>query len=112
MRARAGRRLTVLLLPHDRAGHVGLEVELLRRARRAGLAGATVLRCEEGFGSSHRIHRARLLSADRPLEVVLVDQPERIDAFLESVRPLLTGVATTLEDVEIVELADHDNPQP
>ncbi len=111
MRARPGRRLTVLLSPHDRVGHVGLEVELLRRARRAGLAGATVFRCEEGFGGSHRIHRARLLSEDRPLEVVLVDEPGRIDAFYESVRPLLAGVATTLEDVEIVELTDGEAGQ-
>lgn len=104
MKARAGQRLTVLLSPHDRAGHAGLEVELLRRARRAGLAGATVFRCEEGFGGSQRIHRVHLLSEDRPLEIVLVDEPERIDAFLQSVRPLLTGVAITLEDVEIVDL--------
>jgi len=104
VKARAGQRLTVLLSPRDRAGHGGLEVELLRRARRAGLAGATVFRCEEGFGGSQRIHRARLLSEDRPLEVVLVDDAERIDAFLESVRALLTGVSTTLEEVEIVDL--------
>ena len=96
-------RLTVFLSQDDQCGHRPLYAEILRRARAAGLAGATVIRGYEGFGSSNHVHTSRLLSLsnDLPAMVVIVDRPERIWQFLPQVRELMTGLIT-VEEVEVV----------
>lgn len=101
---RPGKRLTVLMGIRDQVRHTSLELELLKRARKAKLAGATVFQGDEGFGTSGRMHRDRLLSNDRPLAVVFVDQPERIDAFLDEIIPLLRDVVAVVDDVEMLDL--------
>ena len=90
--SRTARRLTVYLGESDTWHHKPLYSELVHRAHAAGLAGASVLRGIEGFGSSSRIHTSRLLSLseDLPVVVVVVDEPERIDAFLPQVEELVT----------------------
>ncbi|MDA8343346.1 MAG: DUF190 domain-containing protein [Actinomycetota bacterium] len=99
---RPGRRLTVHCDTRDHSGRASLVTELLQRARRAGLAGATVFEAVAGFGASGRTHRTHLLSDDAPVTFVVVDTPERIDAFVEDVADLLTGVLVSIADVEIV----------
>ena len=95
-------RLTLMMTFHDHVGRKGMEMEVLRRARRAKLAGATVFEAVEGFGSSGQLHRSHLVSDDSPLAVVIVDRPERIDAFLESIEGLLEGIRVVLDDVEVI----------
>ncbi len=100
----AARRITMQLSGRDQAHHRSLVVELLQRARRAGLAGATVFRAQEGYGTSGRLHTTHLLSDDAPLSVVIVDRPERIDTFLAAAADLLNQVVVVAEDVEVVHL--------
>jgi PII-like signaling protein len=95
-------RLTLMMTFHDHVGRKGLEMEVLRRARRAKLAGATVFEAVEGFGNSGHLHRSHLVSDDSPLAVVIVDRPERIEAFLESIEELLKGIRVVLDDVEVI----------
>ncbi len=77
---------------------------LVERARSEGVAGATVLRGLEGFGQNGRILRESpwRLANDREVVVEFVDAPERIDAFLGSVEPLLQDAVVTLERAEVV----------
>ncbi|MBS3764443.1 MAG: DUF190 domain-containing protein [Planctomycetes bacterium] len=77
---------------------------IVRRAREAGMAGATVLRGLEGFGADSRMHTARILrlSQDLPIVVEIVDKPERIDAFLPTLDEMVTEGMVTVEDVHIV----------
>jgi PII-like signaling protein len=89
---------------HDRSGHRSLTTELLRRARGAGLAGATVFQAVEGFGASGRTHRTHLVAEDAPVTVVVVDRPEAVEAFLAGLGDLLSGVLVVTEDVDIVEV--------
>lgn len=102
--ARPARRMTLLMTVHDHRGRRGLATEILRRARRAGLAGVTVFEATEGFGGTGHVHRGHLASDDAPLAVVAVDDPAAVDAFLESVAGLLDGVRVVLSDVEVVDL--------
>jgi hypothetical protein len=88
---------------HDHAGRKGLEMEVLRRARRAKLAGLTVFEAIEGFGHSGHLHRSHLMSDDAPLAVVMVDAPEKIEGFLESIAELLSGIRVVIDDVEIID---------
>ncbi len=94
----------MLLGRRDHAGHRSLMVELLQRAKRAGLAGATVFQAAAGYGASGRVHRTRLISEDAPIVIVIVDRPERIESFLEEASDLLAGVLVTVADVDVVEI--------
>lgn len=101
---RPAKRLTLFMSVHDRVRHNSLEMELLKRARKAKLAGATVFEGDEGFGASGHVHREHLLADDRPLAVVFVDEPAKIDAFLDEVGPLLHDVVVTVDEIELLDL--------
>ncbi len=96
-------RLTVFVGEDDTWHGRPLSAEIVHRAHRAGLAGATVLRGTEGFGTSSRVHTSRLLSLaeDLPVLVVIIDTAERIDAFLPTVDELVTEGLVVLDDVHV-----------
>lgn len=98
------KRLTIFLGESDRYHHHALSSEIVQRALKEGLAGCSVLRGNEGFGATGRLHTARVLSLseDLPVVIVIVDAAERIAAFLPQVEELVTGGLVTLEDVEVV----------
>ncbi len=98
------KRVTILLSVHDHTRHGSLMVQLLQRAKRCKLAGATAFKAQEGYGASGRRHRTHIVSDDAPITVVIVDHPERIDAFLGALEGLLDDVLVTVEDIEVVEL--------
>lgn len=100
--ARPARRLTLMLNVQDHRHHASLMVELVRRARRAGMAGLTVFEGHAGFGASGAAHRTRLLHDDAPLAVVIVDEPDRIDHFLAAAADVLGPVLAVIDDVTVV----------
>ncbi len=83
---------------------------IVRRAREAQLAGATVLRGPMGFGRHSRVHAAKLLelSTDLPIVIEIVDAEEKIDSFLPVVDELVTEGLVTLEAVRIVRYVSPD----
>lgn len=97
------RRLTIYLGESDTWQHKPTYTEIVHRAHAAGLAGASVLRGIEGFGTSQRIHTSRLLSLseDLPVVVVIVDTAEKVDAFLPVIDELVTEGLVTLDDVSV-----------
>jgi uncharacterized protein len=112
-------RLMVFLSEDDRVGHRGLHEALLERAREDGMAGATVWRGVEGFGSSGRLRTGRFPDASTglPLAVELIDTPERIEGFVSVVKRLAPGSLVTRESVQMSR-QDHgrapalDDPGP
>ncbi len=83
--------MTVLVGEHARFHHTPLYSEIVHRAHKNGLAGASVFRGIEGFGHSHEVHEARILDfgAHTPLIVVIVDTEARIREFLPEVQELV-----------------------
>jgi PII-like signaling protein len=104
-------RATVFVGEHDTWHHKPLYSEIVHRAHAAGLAGASVFRGIEGFGASSLIHTSRLLSLseDLPVAVVIVDDEERVRAFLPQLDELVTEGLVTLDDCEVIRYADRDS---
>ena len=98
------KRLTIFVGESDRHGHTPLATEIVQRAHRAGLAGASVFRGVEGYGASNHIHTTRILSLsdDLPIAVIIVDTEEAIQSFLPDLDELITQGLVILDDVEVI----------
>ncbi|MCX8019016.1 MAG: DUF190 domain-containing protein [Chitinophagaceae bacterium] len=92
----------------DRIAHQWLYEAIILKARENGLAGATALKGIMSYGASSRLHRARLveLSEDLPVVIEIVDQAEKIDAFIPVVNQLFEqcgkGGLITIEKVDVI----------
>lgn len=84
---------------------------IVRKAKEAQLAGATVLRGQMGFGRHSRVHTAKLfdLSTDLPVVIEIVDAEEKVDTFLPTVDELVTEGLVTLEAVRILRYVSPDH---
>jgi len=96
--------LRLFLGENDRHEGMPLYEWIVRRARKQGLAGATVLRGLEGYGAHSRLHTARILrlSTDLPIVVEIVDRAERIEAFLPILDEMVREGMMTLEKVRVI----------
>jgi len=81
---------------------------IVRKARDADLAGATVLKGVLGFGASARIRTQKILdlSSDLPMIIEIVDEVDKITAFQDTLSELFEGAGrgglVTLENIRIV----------
>lgn len=96
--------MTIFIGESDQWRHKPLYHEIVRRAHRAGLAGASVLRGIEGYGASNHIHTTRILSLseDLPLAIVIVDAAERVRAFLPQLDELVGEGLVIIDEVEVI----------
>ncbi len=107
------KRLTIFVGESDHHGHTPLATEIVQRAHRAGLAGATVFRGVEGYGASNHIHTTRILSLsdDLPMAIVIVDTEARIRSFLGELDELVTEGLVVIDDVEVVTYVGRTEPR-
>lgn len=97
-------RLTVFVGEADCFHHRPLYAEIVHRAHQAGLAGTTVLRGIEGYGASTHIHTTRILSLteDLPLVIVIVDDADRVRAFLPQLDEIVEEGLVMIDEVEVI----------
>ena len=107
-------RLTIFIGEDDTWHHKPLYHEIVHRAHAFGLAGASVLRGIEGYGASSRVHTTRLLSLsqDLPVAVVIVDQDDRVRAFLPQLDELVSEGLVILDPVEVIRYVGRSQQAP
>lgn len=100
--------LRIFLGESDKVKHTALYEVIVREARRAGLAGATVWRGIMGFGPTSRIRTTRILdlSTDLPIIIEVTDEEEKINQFLPVLHDLFEkaqcGGLITIEKVQVI----------
>jgi PII-like signaling protein len=96
--------LRIFVGESDRWEGVPLYEAIVRAAREAGLAGATVLRGQMGFGRHSRMHTAKILrlSEDLPMVIEIADATGKIDAFLPTIDRMVEEGLVTLEKVRVL----------
>ena len=92
----------------DKLGHQPLYEAIVKKARDADLAGATVLKGILGFGATARIRTRKILdlSSDMSLVIEIVDEEEKIVAFQKVLSELFEQAAcggmVTLENIRVI----------
>jgi PII-like signaling protein len=85
----------------------------VEEARASGMAGASVFLTDLAYGVKRQLRDAHseYLFVDVPVVVEVVDAPEKVEALLERLRPMVTGGFATVEQVRVVRYAHHgDGP--
>jgi PII-like signaling protein len=77
---------------------------IVMKARELHLAGATVLRGPMGFGHSSRVHTSKILrlSSDLPLVIEIVDEEDKVNAFLPVLDRMIGSGLVTLEKIKVL----------
>ncbi|WP_337821993.1 DUF190 domain-containing protein [Amycolatopsis sp. A1MSW2902] len=106
--AKRALRVSIFLGEGDVWHHKPTYVEIVHRAHKAGLAGASVLRGIEGFGAGSRIHTQHvfLLSERLPVLVLIVDAEEKIRAFLDQLDDIEISGLVVVDEVESIRYAE------
>jgi len=100
--------LRVFVGESDKLGHLPLYEAIVKQARDADLAGATVLKGVMGFGATARIRTQKILdlSSDLPLLIEIVDEEDKISAFQDILSDLFEqagcGGLVTLENIRVI----------
>lgn len=97
-------RLTIVVDGADLWHHKPLYVEIIHRAHRHGMAGATAIRGMEGFTATSQIHTAGLFALTNhvPVTIIIVDGREKIETFLDALDGVFSKGVVLLEDVEVI----------
>ena len=97
---------------NDRWNGQPLHQAIVEEARRQDLAGATVYRGIEGYGGSSRIHRKHLLmSSDLPIMVCIIDEAEKISAFMPTLEKMVLEGLIAISNVEVIRYAHRAEDQ-
>jgi PII-like signaling protein len=107
--------LRIFISEADKITHTALYEVIVKAAREAGLAGATVWRGLASYGHSSRIHTAKILdfSTDLPIIIEIVDNEIKIDDFIPKINQLFDkadcGGLMTIEQVEVIRYTHSAN---
>ena len=100
--------LRIFVGESDKLGHLPLYEAIVKQARDAGLAGATVLKGVLGYGATARIRTTKILdlSADLSMVIEIVDEESKVEAFQHTLSELFEhancGGLVTLENIRVI----------
>lgn len=100
--------LRIFIGESDKLGHLPLYEAIVKQAREAGLAGATVLKGVLGYGASAHIRTTKILdlSSDLSMVIEIVDEAVKVEAFQprlsEMFEQAACGGLVTLENIRVI----------
>lgn len=85
---------------HDKPVHEAI----LTKCLELGIAGVTIYRGLEGFGTSARVHHARSwpFSKDAPIMVSVIDTPLQVESLLPHLDSMVAEGIVAISDVHVV----------
>jgi len=107
--------LRIFVGESDKLGHVPLFEAIVKKARDAGLAGATVLKGVLGYGATARIRTTKILdlSSDLSMVIEIVDEQGKVETFQRSLADLFDqancGGLVTLENIRVIHYLPEKN---
>lgn len=105
-----GRQVTIFVNSTDQYHGRPLYAAIVQLCQEKGIAGASVIRCLEGYGAHHKLHTTRLfeLSENLPIRIDIVDLAERIDPLLADLGGMIgEGLVVTMTPVHIVRFSQE-----
>lgn len=102
------KRMKIYISSTDKYERTPLYELVVFSARKAGLAGATVLKGIMGYGASSEIYSNKVweLTEKVPLVIEMVDEPEKIDTFFKTIKPYFEksgkGHIITVEETTVL----------
>jgi hypothetical protein len=107
MSTMTGKLLRIFIDEADRWQGQPLAQAIVGALRQAGFSGATVLKGIEGYGVHRRLHAARAadFSSDLPILIEVIEEASKIEAFLPTLKTMVTEGLITLENVQTIRLS-------
>jgi uncharacterized protein len=99
-----GKLLRIFVDEEDRWHGKPLYAAIVEALRSAGFTGATVLKGIEGYGASKAVHSARTfdVSTNLPILIEVMEQAEKVTAFMPTLRDMIGEGLITLENVQLM----------
>src|SRR5205085_6764979 len=106
------KQVTVFVNSTDQWHGRPLYSAIVQLCQEQGIAGASVVRCVEGYGSGRRLHTIRLLelSENLPVRIEIVDLPERIEPLLAALEGMIGEGLVTVSNVHILRYLPDPRP--
>jgi PII-like signaling protein len=102
-----GKLLRIFVDENDRRQDKPLYDAIVEAFRSAGFTGATVLKGIEGYGVNGVVHSARAydFSTNLPVLIEVMEQEEKVLAFIPTLREMISEGLITLENVQLMRLS-------
>ena len=93
-------QLLRIFVGEDAHWHGGpLHLAIVETLRREGVAGASVFRGIEGFGTHHEVHVSRLFGTKLPILIEVVDSEAKIAELIPRLEEMVAEGVITLERI-------------
>jgi len=99
-----GKLLRIFIGEQDKWHGLPLSEAIVNLAKKEGMAGATVIKGNLGFGCKSHMHTTKILrlSEDLPIIIEMVDSEEKIEKFLPHLDEMVKEGLVTLEKANVV----------
>ncbi len=104
MVSRPAKKVTIYVNEDAKLHHHLLYQAIMKYLLDQRVAGATAIRCLEGFGSHHQLHTPKIeaLAEHLPIRIEFIDSPERVDGLLPEITEMVVDGLIAVQDVSVV----------
>ena len=103
-RAQAAKILRVYISESDRLSGKPLYEAIVAKCRELKIAGASVFLGLEGYGETAEIHKAHLVSSNRPVLITVVDTAENVERLIPVVAEMMDTGLIAVSEVQMTRL--------